>query len=107
MTDRQLADDLAAALEELRALVRGECPSLLNEDSGGDANLDMQIDKALAAYRAQREGEGYRMLKAGEIIEDGDQCGYGGIWGETQHIGKVIDEDDEGNFRRPLTKGEA
>lgn len=34
-------------LEELHALVRGECPSLLNEDSGGDSRLDMQIRAAL------------------------------------------------------------
>jgi DnaJ-class molecular chaperone len=37
--------------------VKGECPQLLNEDSGGDANLDIQIEATLAAYRAQREGE--------------------------------------------------
>lgn len=38
---------LRAALAELAALVRGECPSLLNEDSGGDARLDMAIDDCL------------------------------------------------------------
>jgi hypothetical protein len=36
------------ALSDLAAVVRGECPSLLNEDSGGDAGLDMRIDEALA-----------------------------------------------------------
>ena len=40
-----------AALEELVALVRGECPSLLNEDSGGDAKLSMEIDAAIAACK--------------------------------------------------------
>ena len=40
-------DELARALKELYAVVRGECPSLLNEDSGGNARLDMQIIKAL------------------------------------------------------------
>lgn len=39
--------DLRAALEELTALVRGECPSLLNEDSGGDARLALKIEAAL------------------------------------------------------------
>jgi hypothetical protein len=34
-------------LEDLHAMVRGECPSLLNEDSGGDARLDIQIRKVL------------------------------------------------------------
>jgi hypothetical protein len=36
------------ALEDLAATVRGECPSLLNEDSGGDAELAMRIDAILA-----------------------------------------------------------
>ena len=40
-------DALAALLRELVALVRGECPSLLNEDSGGDAKLSCDIDEAL------------------------------------------------------------
>lgn len=42
-------------LEELHALVLGECPSLLNEDSGGDARLALRIETALRA-----EGEGGR-----------------------------------------------
>lgn len=40
---------LTAALEELYATVKGECPSLLNEDSGGSAQLDAQVSAALAA----------------------------------------------------------
>lgn len=40
-------------LRELVALVRGECPSLLNEDSGGDVRLSMAIDDALAAPPAE------------------------------------------------------
>lgn len=46
----ELRAELDAArelLRELTALVRGECPSLLNEDSGGDANLALSIDDAL------------------------------------------------------------
>lgn len=38
---------LREALTELYALVRGECPRLLNEDSGGDAELACKIDTAL------------------------------------------------------------
>ena len=38
---------LRAALEELHAMVWGECPSLLNEDSGGNARLDLEIRAAL------------------------------------------------------------
>lgn len=38
---------LAGALEDLVALVRGESPSLLDEDSGGDALLSLTIDDLL------------------------------------------------------------
>ena len=34
-------------LRELNALVCGECPSLLNEDSGGDSRLALEIEDAL------------------------------------------------------------
>jgi aminoglycoside phosphotransferase len=50
---RQLAEEeqraraLAAALKDLHAMVWGECPSLLNEDSGGDAELDTRIRQLL------------------------------------------------------------
>lgn len=40
-------DALVDALTELHAQVRGECPSLLNEDSGGDARLSMEIERLL------------------------------------------------------------
>jgi hypothetical protein len=39
--------ELIAVLEELHAMVRGECPSLLNEDSGGNAQLDLKITELL------------------------------------------------------------
>lgn len=38
---------LRNALEELHAMVWGECPSLLNEDSGGCARLDIEIKTLL------------------------------------------------------------
>jgi hypothetical protein len=38
---------LRVALEELFALVMGECRSLLDEDSGGSARLYLQIEEAL------------------------------------------------------------
>ena len=41
-------DDLVKALGDLHAIVWGECPSLLNEDSGGDAYLDMRIRELLS-----------------------------------------------------------
>lgn len=47
-------------LRELVALVRGECPSLLNEDSGGDVRLSMAIDDALAAPPAEDEDGPFR-----------------------------------------------
>lgn len=52
--NRDLMDvkKLRDALTELYALVRGECPSLLNEDSGGDAQLDLRI-QALVSDTSQ------------------------------------------------------
>jgi hypothetical protein len=41
------------SLEELHAMVWGECPSLLNEDSGGCERLDSEIRAALAKARGQ------------------------------------------------------
>lgn len=38
---------MKALLSELYAQVKGECPSLLNEDSGGDAVLDIEISAIL------------------------------------------------------------
>lgn len=43
------SDLVTRLLRELVTLVRGECPALLNEDSGGDARLSLAIDDALAA----------------------------------------------------------
>lgn len=40
-------EKLRLALRELHAMVQGECPSLLNEDSGGNARLDIQINALL------------------------------------------------------------
>lgn len=57
---RQLEADLdrvMGLLEELTAQVRGECPSLLNEDSGGDARLSYAIDSALQAWRERKVKE--------------------------------------------------
>jgi hypothetical protein len=55
--DKRLAQQIAErwngaqkaidALRELHATVMGECPSLLNEDSGGNANLDLQVRAVL------------------------------------------------------------
>lgn len=41
--------EVCDCLKELTAMVKGECPQLLNEDSGGSARLSMRIDAALAA----------------------------------------------------------
>ena len=48
MIARDDRDRLRDALRELKALVQGECPSLLDEDSGGDAALALRIEAALA-----------------------------------------------------------
>ena len=49
-------DDLLAALTELHAMVWGESPSLLNEDSGGCARLDMAIRAAIAKAEGRSNG---------------------------------------------------
>jgi hypothetical protein len=41
-------DALLTLLAELTALVRGECPALLDEDRGGNAQLSLEIDAAMA-----------------------------------------------------------
>ena len=38
---------LRDVLKELHTLVWGECPSLLNEDIGGDSRLDMEIEDCI------------------------------------------------------------
>ena len=52
LLDRQAAAlareaNLMALLFELHAIVKGECPSLLNGDSGGNDVLDLDIRAAL------------------------------------------------------------
>lgn len=42
-----MRDKVRDVLVELVALVNGECPSLLDEDSGGNARLAMAIEEAL------------------------------------------------------------
>jgi len=44
-SDREVR--LAMALVELTAMVRGECPSLLDDDSGGNARLALEIEALL------------------------------------------------------------
>lgn len=44
---------LFTLLSDLTCLVRGECPSLLDEDSGGDSKLSMAIDDALSLAQSQ------------------------------------------------------
>lgn len=46
--EREGLEGIRSAMFELYATVRGECPRLLNEDSGGAAKLDHDIRNALA-----------------------------------------------------------
>lgn len=48
----------ARLLDELHQLVWGECPSLLNEDSGGNSSLDLAISSFLASLSSGRSGSG-------------------------------------------------
>lgn len=42
------APELRDTLQELFALAKGECPSLFDEDSGGDGGLSIRIEDLLA-----------------------------------------------------------
>jgi len=48
---------LKRLLRELHVTVRGECPGLLDEDSGGNADLDLDIQAALNEKTAPPDGE--------------------------------------------------
>ena len=53
MTDfRALCAELTDALDNLHALVWGECPRLLDEDRGGLGFLDLEIEETLTTARA-------------------------------------------------------
>ncbi len=45
---REQLKEAVSVLEELSTLVRGECPSLLNDDSDGCSRLELEIDAVLA-----------------------------------------------------------
>lgn len=51
-----LVQKICNSLENLLATVKGECPSLLNEDSGGSAYLGMDADEAITTARAFLSG---------------------------------------------------
>lgn len=51
----ETAEKIKAAYEELLATVQGECPSLVNEDSGGSQvliNCVLDAEEAIAAWEA-------------------------------------------------------
>jgi hypothetical protein len=53
MTDfRALCEELIQQLQELHTMVWGEAPHLLDEDSGGSAYLDLDIEDVLDRARA-------------------------------------------------------
>jgi hypothetical protein len=69
-------------LRDLHALVKGECPSLLNEDSGGDADLDLRIKAALSAPAS----EGWQGMETAP--KDGDEAWVYGIGHNEEHADK-------------------
>lgn len=69
-------------LGELNALVKGECPSLLNDDSGGNGMLAIAIEEALASPAA---GEGAKAAGSTLYVEV-RECS------NCQHVG--INDDD-------------
>ena len=67
---RALCSELAELLGEIHLLVWGEAPHLLDEDRGGNARLDIDIEEAIKrfaeAVRSQPEPQG---LKRQDIID--------------------------------------
>ena len=59
------------ALRELHAMVMGECPSLLNEDSGGCARLDLEVrallEEKMSQFFAQSKSEAVTRF---EVIDE-------------------------------------
>ena len=53
--DARDAAHLKALLVNLTALVRGECPALLDDTRGGDSYLSAEIDAAIAAAPSPKE----------------------------------------------------
>ena len=49
--DRELVNQLCIELQELHSLVWVEAPRLLDEDSGGRADLDLNIEEVLEKAR--------------------------------------------------------
>jgi hypothetical protein len=46
----------------------------------------------------------YRILEVGEKINVGDEyCAGSNIWLQTRSIGGFVDEEDNGDYRRPIT----
>jgi hypothetical protein len=69
--ERETVIELLDALQNLSALVWGECPSLLNEDSGGNSQLAMQIEDAIAkATAAGAWNDRAALVTDDETIED-------------------------------------
>ncbi|MGB3070935.1 MAG: hypothetical protein WBC18_20450 [Ottowia sp.] len=52
-----LTDEAIDLLSELHALVWGECPSLLNEDSGGNSALDLRIRDCIQPAHKEQPDE--------------------------------------------------
>jgi hypothetical protein len=68
-----LCTELLSELSELYSLVNGECPSLLDEDSGGDARLDLAIEDLIPrakAFLSAPEGVNGTPMAAETITDD-------------------------------------
>jgi hypothetical protein len=64
-------EQLFSLLKELHAMVLGECPSLLDEDSGGSARLGMEIEAQLSALRSLVEEEKREEVSCADTCADG------------------------------------
>ena len=103
MTQTEALKMALEALEELHAMVWGECPSLLNEDSGGDSTLDMECKQAITAIKealAQPEQEPVALKPCWYESKKMTMCPKCG----QVHAEAIIDTTPP--QRKPLTRGQ-
>lgn len=93
-----ITDQLAQALEEI---IQAD----IARQHGASVSVVDIATEALEIYRASKEGEGWRMLKEGENIQDGDEC----LWSAKQEwkearlsIGEEYSLKRHSPHRRPI-----
>lgn len=100
---RGVLEKTSRALEEIKAIVWGECPSLLNEDSGGNARLDIDIDDALEAAQKVLSAHPH----ASDCARDGETTKSEGIGLAQAGTAREAPGSATGCLQRPNTQVDA